>query len=272
MRAMINTRAGRIWCRIILLALHSAVVLVISCADSGLTEQEVRELIRDETATGPQGPPGAPGPRGLQGIPGPTGAKGDKGEPGERGPAGDRVLVASDAQDEQRPSGAQDDENAPGPRELAMWAQDAVVAVEAGPASSGTGFIFDKVGGVGFVVTSYYIVKSAPESISVRAQGNTYEGVLLNHNADDNMDVAVLSICCNDGFHVLPWETGGLAQPGVDVVSIGRAESILMVATGEVLQNSAADRLGLIAHDTLLAEDSNAGHCSRWRAKYWVST
>ena len=60
----------------------------------GLSESDIRRIIREEAIPGPQGPPGPTGPqgeqgpRGDQGEPGPEGIQGPKGEQGEQGDPG----------------------------------------------------------------------------------------------------------------------------------------------------------------------------------------
>ena len=217
---------------------------------------------------GPSGPPGPEGARGEQGPQGQQGPKGEQGEQGERGVAGraaptPRPTATPRATIAPRPTPSPTARPAPQGRvsasELTKWAQDAVVRVTAGYLSGGSGFIFDKTGETGFVVTNYHVVEDAPGSIDVRVQGRTYTGTLLGYNSEDGVDVAVLSICCNANFHSLPWESGGQARSGTSVMAMGRPRNTSVSTTGTVLDDVIADTFNLVAHDAPLQEGSSGG-------------
>lgn len=87
------------------------IVAALGCAQ-GLTEEDVRRIVREEGVSGPPGPPGerrpvgetgARGPRGLSGVPGipgppgEPGPKGERGEPGEQGPPGEQPTLPAPA-------------------------------------------------------------------------------------------------------------------------------------------------------------------------------
>ena len=117
----------------IVLILLLTLALLTGCADSGLTEEEVREIAKQYSGVpGPKGDPGPQGetglqgpegPRGLQGETGPQGiqgkagpqgergergAQGEKGEKGDAGPRGDTGLAG--------PPGPKGDTGARGPQ------------------------------------------------------------------------------------------------------------------------------------------------------------
>ena len=142
---------------------------------------------------------------------------------------------------------------------LTNWAQDAVVRVKAGYSSSGTGFIFDLVGETGFVVTNHHVVEGEVGSLDVVVEGRTYVGTLLGYNSEGNVDVAVLSICCNRNFHHLPWESGATGRIGSPVMAMGRPRDIPVSTTGKVIADSATISFGLIGHDAPLQEGSSGG-------------
>ena len=66
-----------------------AVVAVLTACDAGLTEDEIRAIVRSELSTVAQGPPGPQGPRGERGVQGETGSLGPAGLQGETGPTGE---------------------------------------------------------------------------------------------------------------------------------------------------------------------------------------
>ena len=93
---------------ILFLILITALSLGFVACESGLTEEEVRAIVKAEVATaiaevkvGPSGPKGEPGPQGepgIQGTPGVAGLnaeRGIQGLRGERGPAGPQGPVGS---------------------------------------------------------------------------------------------------------------------------------------------------------------------------------
>ena len=76
------------------LLLALALLLALGCS-SGLTEDEVRQMIEESAIADPKGEPGEMGPQGPKGdqgapgVAGPQGAKGDPGEPGTHGEPGE---------------------------------------------------------------------------------------------------------------------------------------------------------------------------------------
>ena len=71
----------------LLLLITSIMVLSLTaCAEPGLTEEDVRNLIREE---GISGPPGPEGPQGPQGVQGPRGVQGPEGLQGFTGASRD---------------------------------------------------------------------------------------------------------------------------------------------------------------------------------------
>ena len=81
---------------ICLLLSATLLTLAFLACTPGLSESDIRRIVREEAIPGPQGPPGPTGPqgeqgpRGDQGDPGPEGIQGSKGEQGDPGPQGPR--------------------------------------------------------------------------------------------------------------------------------------------------------------------------------------
>ena len=75
--------------RMLSLLFALALLLALGCS-SGLSEDEVRQMIDDASISGPQGAPGPAGPAGPQGAPGSTGPQGAPGPAGTQGPKGDQ--------------------------------------------------------------------------------------------------------------------------------------------------------------------------------------
>lgn len=82
--------------------------MTVACS-TGLTEDEIRSIVRDEALTviaevkqgpsgsqGEQGPIGGEGPRGLAGPQGERGVQGEKGPTGPQGPVGTVTLSAAE--------------------------------------------------------------------------------------------------------------------------------------------------------------------------------
>ena len=134
-----------------------------------------------------------------------------------------------------------------------------MVRVTAGYFAAGTGFIFDTTGETGFVVTAYHVVEEDKGDIDVRVNGRTYAGTLLGFNSEDNLDVAVMSICCNASFHSLPWEKGGNSATGMTVLALGRPRGDTVSTTGKVVPNSVGTIFSLVSHDAPLQPGSSGG-------------
>ena len=300
--------------KLILLIVSVSLLLTMACTAQGVSEEEVRRLIQEESVAGAEGPigtVGSVGPQGERGEPGSTGIPGTQGEPGpsgpqgergERGPAGPRGEqgqqgeqgtqgeqgaqgAASREQGAQgaasraaptpvpsatpRPTRAPSPTPKPTPRaaptgpvsasDLTLWAQDAVVRVTAGYSAAGTGFIFDTTGETGFIVTAHHVVEDDKGDIDVRVNGRTYTGTLLGFNSEDNVDVAVMSICCNANFHSLPWERGGNSATGMSVLALGRPRGEAVNTTGKVISNSVGTILSLVSHDAPIQSGSSGG-------------
>ena len=249
-------------------------------------------------ARGPMGPQGIQGPsgeRGEQGMQGPkgdTGLQGPKGERGEQGPQG---IQGSDGEAAptpmptlsstptprptatRHPSPTRRPTHTPAPvlsptstprpsitdpvsaTELSDWAQDAVVRVEAGYSSSGTGFIFDVTGETGFVVTNHHVVEDDPGDIDVIVEGRSYIGTLLGYSSDEGVDIAVVSICCSPNFHFLPWERGGTGRLGDPVMALGRPRDIAVSTTGELVEDIVTIGVDFVGHDAPLQQGSSGG-------------
>ena len=144
--------------------------------------------------------------------------------------------------------------------ELSQWAQDAVVRVTVGYSSSGSGFIFDTTGETAFVVTNYHVVEDDTGSIDVVVMGRTYVGTLLGFSSDDDVDVAVLSVCCNSDFHKLPWEEGAVGKQGDAVMAMGRPRNVSVNTTGKVVEEDLVTRaLGFVGHDAPIQPGSSGG-------------
>ena len=251
----------------------------------GLGECKVQRGFR-----GLQGPPGIQGEQGEDGSIGPPGIPGLQGPQGEKGepaptlipvptptlaPTPTRRLIPT-----RRPTSTPHPTPIPtatplpivrpsitGPvsaNTLTIWAQDAVVRVVAREGIrywSGTGFIFATTGQTGFVATNYHVVDEAPGSIEVEVADKTYDGILLGYDSSPQFDVAVVSICCSEVFHSLPWEAGGTRVVGTNVTAIGRPDGDVVATTGRVVAGMVPELFGvdLIGHDAPLQEGSSGG-------------
>ena len=104
---------------LLLLILASSAVIMAACAD-GLSEAEVRDIVRQESASapaGPQGPAGPAGPQGPAGEQGPAGSQGPagaQGSAGPQGPAGAQGMAGSAG-----PQGATGAQGPAGPQGMA---------------------------------------------------------------------------------------------------------------------------------------------------------
>ena len=101
--------------RFILVLLSLLLLVSLACAQSSLTEEDVRRIAQEYAgASGPQGEPGIQGPSGSQGIQGDTGPQGPKGDKGE---TGDRGIVGMAGLDGMTgPRGVQGPQGEPGPK------------------------------------------------------------------------------------------------------------------------------------------------------------
>ena len=90
MRANVRRWPDGMGAMLLLFILASSAVIMAACAD-GLSEAEVRDIVRQESASapaGPQGPAGPAGPQGPAGEQGPAGSQGPAGAQGSAGPQG----------------------------------------------------------------------------------------------------------------------------------------------------------------------------------------
>ena len=147
------------------------------------------------------------------------------------------------------------------PADLVERVKDGVVRVEAGVLSSGSGFIFDVEETTAFVATSHHVIENA-NAVDVTVRNSlTYEALVLGWDAD--RDVAVLSICCSDGFVALPWEQAS-PDVGIPVVAVGYprggSKAQVTATTGEVASDDALSRLfDFIPHTAPLNPGNSGG-------------
>ena len=138
--------------------------------------------------------------------------------------------------------------------EVITQAQDAVVTVHG--KLWGTGFIFDVSGDTAFVITANHVIEDEG-AIGVRSMGETYLGTRLGYNSDQNVDVAVLAICCRDDFRSLPWSTGEMPPNGEPVVLLSRPIRTVVSTIGSVQNDDVGEVLTLIGHDAPAQEGSS---------------
>ena len=188
-----------------------------------------------EGQAGIKGEQGIPGPRGLQGRPGLQGEQGPRGEQGPQGPMGPAAptpIPTPAPISTPTPVPTPTPTSTPAPTttpttleqeaQVVEWVKDAVVYVAAG-SSAGSGFIFDIDGTTAFVATVHHVIKSDMRKIDVRVRGSkTYKATLLGSNED--IDAAVVSICCSSDFKALGWEEEH-PETGTRVVAVGYPRS-----------------------------------------------
>ena len=145
------------------------------------------------------------------------------------------------------------------PAELVERVEDGIVRVTAG-SKEGSGFIFSTEDDTAFVVTAYHVVGDE-DAIYVHVENaQIFRATLLGYNADK--DVAVMSICCESSFAVLPWKADAIAVTGEQVVAIGlsRSSSNRVTATiGEVKVDDTGQAFGYIPHDAPLNPGDSGG-------------
>ena len=232
------------------------VLFFTACAEPGLSEQEVRDLIREEVATRPQGPAGPQGPQGPQGMQGPPGPPGQQ--------AG--VMVASTP----APTTTSMPTAIPAATPTSSLTLDTAdeVLMEIGPAvvrvwgnsGKGSGLIFDSEGGTAYVVTAYHVVEGG-EPISVFTHDGFYSARLLGFDAGLSKDVAVLSICCGS-FESVPWEGATQMIEGDPVWVAGYPhdnEPHLTVVQGTIRETDLAEYYEVVAHDAVLKPGNSGG-------------
>ena len=146
------------------------------------------------------------------------------------------------------------------PAELVQRVKDAVVRVEAGYSSRGSGFIFDVEETTAFVATNHHVVEDADSVDVVARNSKTYKAIVLGW--DSSRDVAVLAICCATDFAAIPWEE---ATPpvGTQVVAIGyprSSESGVTATIGEVTEPDFISRRNdFIPHSAPLNPGNSGG-------------
>ena len=236
-----------LWKVLIIISLLLAVAALIA-ATTTLRDDEIRQIAAEE-AQGRVGPRGPMGPQ---------------------GPAGEQATGQQPAGSTEVPTDIPTVETPPTPTvrptlkvpasaaELVAWAEDSIVRVEAGR-SQGSGFVFAVSGDTAFVVTNNHVVDEQPGHIDVYVREAYYKGTLLGYDDAPYVDVAVISICCNDEFHTLPWEEGGRANPGDLIVALGQPREVAVSTTGKVLPHNSYEPLTLVIHDAPLQEGSSGG-------------
>ncbi len=98
----------------------------------------------------------------------------------------------------------------------------------------------------------------------------TYRATVLGY--DSERDVAVMSICCNDDFQDLDWETQSRPRPGTQILAVGYPSSASdrVIATGgEVRDDFLADALDMVAHDAPLNPGNSGGLLFSMNGRVW---
>ena len=233
-------------------------------------------------APGIQGRPGLQGEQGLRGLPGLQGAQGIQGPQGKRGPQGPMGPAAPTPVPTPTPIFTPTPVPTPLPTptpaptatpttltratQVVERVKDSVVYVTAG-SSAGSGFIFDVEGTTAFVISNHHVIESDTRGIDVRLKGSkTYKATLLGF--DEDVDVAVVAICCASDFTALAWEDE-FPETGSLVVAVGysRSSSSEVTSTsGKTVWDSTlivADALTgdrkIIWHDAPLNPGSSGG-------------
>ena len=217
-------------------------------------EQGVQGQVGPTGPSGPQGERGFSGPAGFVGLPG---SQGERGAVGPAGPQGERGIAGpagpTGPQGERGaagPTGPQGEKGDPGPvqqvtvptptpevpptatptpatltraAEVVDRIKDGVVRVTSG-SSAGSGFIFAVEESTAFVITNQHLVESPTEKTDVQVKdAQTYKATVLG--LDENLDIAVVSICCGSDFHAIQWETGNAPALNTSVVAVGYPRS-----------------------------------------------
>ena len=170
---------------------------------------------------GPQGARGVQGPIGPQGEPGATGPVGPQGEKGDPGPI--QYVTLPTPTPEIPPTATPTPTTLTQAAEVVDRIKDGVVKVTA-ESSAGSGFIFAIEGSTAFVVTNQHIAQATTENVDVQVKdAQTYKATVLGFN--DELDIAVVSICCSAEFHAIQWETEIASTPNTAVVAVGYPRS-----------------------------------------------
>ena len=146
------------------------------------------------------------------------------------------------------------------PTELLNQSRDAIVQVQAGYSSIGTGFVFAIEQTTAFVVTNHHVIERETSIRVHTASGQSYNASVLGW--DSEADVAVLSICCSYDFAALSW-SDSVTAAGDRVVAIGFPASSAGSATattGEILQEDSVSRIqGFMPHSAPLNPGNSGG-------------
>ena len=278
-------------CIVIVVAIWMA-ASIMDLSSSQLTEDEVLYLIRQETAPIPVAP--APRPQMSQGslyqqgpptataVTDPSPTQESSSPPAQvqssptPGPTATPIPASTQDQPSPTPDPTVTPTPAPTPRptlsanptdtELVEWAEDGVVRIESGT-SAGSGFIFSQKGETAFVVTNMHVVSDddnenliSGDITVITRGGRRYEAVGLGHDSDK--DVAVLAICCEPSFMVVPWESGKAGNLGDQVIALGHpliSSNAVTATKGQIVEDWFADVAGYIAHDAFLNPGKSGG-------------
>ena len=154
------------------------------------------------------------------------------------------------------------------PADLVERVKDGVVRVKAtrgsflfSSGSSGTGFIFAVEGGTAFVATNHHVIEDAG-AVEVQVKNaKTYDALLLGSNSDK--DVAVMAICCDADFLVLPWDSKVSPAVGDEVVAVGYpgvAVNDVIATIGKVTTPDAiSEQHGFVVHTASLNPGNSGG-------------
>ena len=156
--------------------------------------------------------------------------------------------------------------------ELIGQVRDAVVTVESAE-SSGSGFIVAQKGENAYVVTNLHVVDGEDDNNNridgqitvITSDGRRFEAYGVGQ--DSYLDVAALSICCDESFAVIPWDSGREANIGDQVVALsyeGSNQKNLKVATGKIVEDPSANWKGNLGHDAFLNPGNSGSPLLAW--------
>ena len=146
--------------------------------------------------------------------------------------------------------------------EMVARVRPAVVRIIAGSAG-GTGVIVAVDDSTAYVVSNHHVVEGYPSVRVTVNDSQVYSGIVLA--TDDVMDVAVVSICC-DNFTALDFAEGGDMVVGDYVVNMGYAlllEGEATVSTGIIsaLRYDSYHRTDVIQTDAPMNPGNSGGPC-----------